>query len=99
MNTHCAHIGLEVRYLKPNDQTSMQSYHKPQTKRYICHHHNSIPTFLDLSHHQVLRFYDIAFPLEHHINDESNTAIQSFKFVTNSKLAGKSGKDKDGNQM
>lgn len=98
MNAQCAHIGLEVRYLKADDQSSLQSYHKPQSRRFICNHHQAIPAFLDMSHHQVLRYNHIAFPLEHHINDESNTAIQTFKFVTNSQLAGKT-KDKENNQM
>jgi len=52
---------------------------------------------MDMSHHQVLKFNDVAFPLEHHVSTESNTAVQVFKVVTNSEYAGK--KLTDENQM
>jgi len=94
MLTVCAHIGVEVRFLKQDDNSSLQSYLQPQSKMHICSHHTEIPTFLDMSHHQVMRFNDVAFPLEHRRNSETNTAIQTFKFVTNAEMAGKGKDDK-----
>lgn len=93
MGAVCAHLGIEVRFVKADDNSSFQSYLLPQSKRYICSHHTVIPAFLDMSHHQVMRFNDVAFPLEHQINEETNTAIQTFKFVTNAELAGSNLKD------